>query len=417
MKVKRYFASNMRSALDLIKQEQGPDVLILSNRKVDGGVELLIADEASREEAASFAATQQVDDRPVSIRPANGNLLPSAAGDAASLATRQAQFATKPPLMSSAGLSEQEVLWTDAGTVAQMRNELSGLKQLLESQLPGLAWADFGNRHPVRARLLRVLHKLGIAPSLSRDLIEEVPDELAFRDAWHRALALLAMRLNVADNPILQQGGKVSLLGPTGVGKSTLISKLAARTAVEHGPDAVAIVSLDDRRLGAHQQLTAFGRLIGSAVYTLRNMNELRTVLDNLDRRRLVLIDTPGSVPGDQRFIDLVGSLYDIDPEIRSYSVLSACTDYLATTRVLDVIAGLPVDGCILTKLDEAATLGPSLSAIIESQLPLAYTSAGQRVPDDLETVETRSLIERAVELARSIGETGDSTSIEQVFA
>ncbi len=415
MKVKRYFAANMRSALEMVKQEQGPDVLILSNRKVDGGVELVTADELSEAEAARLAERSQARRRP-ELAADGGERVPAAAADDLLQAPAPAPVSAPAARRAAPPPAEQDYLWTDAGTVQQMRDELASLKGLLEAQLSGLAWSDFGNRHPLRARLLRVLTQVGFSPGLARSLVAEVPDELDYRAGWHRALALLVTRLNVAHDPILQAGGRAALLGPTGVGKTTLVCKLAARFALTHGPDAVAIVSMDDRRLGAHQQMKAFGRLIGSTVYAIRGFDELAELRDEFDQRRLVLIDTPGSAPDDARYRELVLGLDGLNAGIDLYNVISATTDYLATTRVLRASAELAVDACILTKLDEAATLGPTLSAIVESGLPLAYTSAGQRVPDDLETVAARSLIERTVELAKAAPQRGDAAVFEQAF-
>ena len=401
MKVKRYFASNMRSALDMIKQDQGPDVLILSNRKVDGGVELITADELTEQEAARFAAQQAPRRRPDVAAEAAAPAI--AAGLAANLLPAHADTA--------------EYLWTDSGTVAQMREELSNLKGLLESQLSGLAWSDFGSRHPLRARLMRVLAQVGICPGLARALVAEVPDELDYRAGWHRALALLVMRLNTRDDPILRGAGRIALFGPTGVGKSTVASKLAARYALKAGADKVAIVSMDDRRLGAHQQMKAFGRLIGAAVHVARDCVELDAVLAELASRKLVLIDTPGNAPDDTRYRELALGVQALDADIALYNVMSATTDYLAATKLLKVTAEFDMSGCILTKLDEAATLGPSLSAIIEAGLPLTYTSAGQRVPDDLDTISARALIERTIELAKTAPAPRDTAVYERAFS
>lgn len=404
MKVKRYFAANMRSALDMIKQDQGPDVLILSNRKVDGGVELITADQLTEQEAARLAG-QQVPKRRPDVAVAD----PQAAVTSAKPAARR--------VPNVAGLAPQEMLWTDATVVTQMREELNNLKGLLESQLSGLAWSDFGSRHPLRARLVRVLGQLGICPELARQVVDNVPDDLDYRAGWHRALALLVMRMQTRDDPILRHAGRIALLGPTGVGKSTAVSKLAARYALKVGADKVGIVSMDDRRLGAHQQMKAFGRLIGVAVHVARDARELAQACNELKGRSLVLIDTPGAAPQDSRYQQLAHSLVDLDAGIDCYTVLSATTDYLAATKLLRVNAALTPAGCIVTKLDEAATLGPSLSAIIEAGLPIAYCSAGQRVPDDLDIVTARSLIERAVGLAKSAPAPRDAGAVERAFS
>jgi flagellar biosynthesis protein FlhF len=412
MKVKRYFAANMRSALDMIKQDQGPDVLILSNRKVDGGVELITADELTEQEAARLAGQQAPKRRPDAAPALAASTTEIAAAPAKPAAARRAPAAA--PL---AGLDAQELLWTDASVVGQMREELNNLKGLLESQLSGLAWSEFGSRHPLRARLMRVLGQLGICPALARQVVENVPDELDYRAGWHRALALLVMRIATRDDPIMRHGGRVALLGPTGVGKSTAVSKLAARYALKFGAEKVGIVSMDDRRIGAHQQMKAFGRLIGVAVHVARDASELGHALVELKGRSLVLIDTPGAAPQDSRYQELARSLKDLNADIDCYTVLSSTTDYLTATKLLKVNAELAPAGCILTKLDEAATLGPCLSAIIECGLPIAYSSAGQRVPDDLDTVTARSLIERTVEMAKATPAPRDTGSFERAFS
>ena len=404
MEIKRYFASNMRSALDMIKQAQGPDVLILSNRKVDGGVELITADELTEQEAERLAQQTRKAPRPDLNVPEKA---PADEDDALPVVAA--------PLLP-AEADTRDYLWTDAGVVEQMREELGNLKGLLEYQLSGLAWSKFGSRHPLRARLLRVLNQVGICPALAHSLVAEVPENFDYRAAWQRVLALLVVRIRALDDPIVRHGGVIALLGPTGVGKSTIASKLAAQFALEFGSEKVAIVSMDDRRLGAHQQMKAFGRLIGAAVYVARDVEELNPVLDDLGSRRLVVIDTPGNAPDDARYYQLAADLLNLGSDIQTYNVLSATTDYLAATKLLAVIGDLALTGCILTKIDEAATLGPSLSAIVEADLPLAYTSAGQRVPDNLDLIDVRALVERTIELAKTSPAPDDRAAIERAF-
>ena len=265
--------------------------------------------------------------------------------------------------------------------------------------------------------MLRVLTRIGICSRLARTLVSQVPDELDYRAGWHRVLALLVLRLQALDDPILKSGGRVALCGPTGVGKTTLTSKLAARYAIKHGADKVAIVSMDDRRLGAHQQMKAFGRLIGTAVFTARSIAELKGALNDVAMRRLVLIDTPGLPADDASVHHLLAGLTDADADIQCYNVLAATTDYLATSKSLRATSDMAFTGCMLTKLDEAATLGPSLSAMIEAGFPFAYVSSGQKVPDDLETVDGRALVLRAVEFAKETPQLAEPCTYERAFS
>jgi len=307
-------------------------------------------------------------------------------------------------------------LWSDSGTVLQMQRELSSLKGLLEQQLSGLAWSDFGARHPVRARLLRDLSRAGIVPALGRRLIEDLGDDAGYDEGWRFAVRALQSRLQVLDDPILKSGGVVTLCGPTGVGKTLTACKLAAQYALARGADRVAMISTDDQRLGAQQQLKVFGGLLGIAVHSARDNDELDACLERLADRDLVLIDTAGAPVDDIRLRELVTRLDVPGRTTQNYLVVGASTDYLSLTRVLDAAADLPFDGCIVTKIDEAAVLGPSLSALIEAELPLAYLSAGQQVPDDLEAPIAPQFVDRVLKLADETPIPEDPSVIERAF-
>jgi len=411
--VRRYFAANMRSALDLVRREQGPDALILSNRKLDNGVELITADgdidEALVQKFADQAqakAKQRIAARGAAeseVAPHDGDRPSASAITSAAPAER---------VLADSG----ESLWSDARAVADMARELSGLKGLIEQQLSGLAWSQYGGKYPTRARLLRLLSRVGITPSLGRELIAELPPDAPFNDGWRLTLKRLESRLKVLDDPILKAGGRFALCGPTGVGKTLLACKLAAHYALRHGPERVALVSTDEQRLGAHQQLKVFGGLLGIAVHTAASIAELTQCLDRLGEKELVIIDTPGAPPGDAALHELVNTLALEDESVASYLVLSATTDYLSLHNILAGTTGLDFHGCMLTKLDEAAVLGPAVSAVVEAGLPVAYLCAGQDVPDDLETPLARNLVERTIALAGDTPSQEDPSAIERAF-
>lgn len=410
MKVRRYFAANMRSALEMVRQEQGPDVLIVSNRKLDDGIELVTADGDIDEELvqqfsarAKSASKQRSAKSSVDVMTESPTPVP-APGDAA---------VKSETLVAPNGTS----LWSDPASVVAMRRELNDLRGLLEQQLGGFAWAEYGNKRPVQARLIRALSRAGIAPTLARDLIVGMPDEVAFASGWELALDALASRLSVLDDPILSGGGRVVLCGPSGVGKTLIACKLAAQYALSHGTDSVALISMDDQRLGAQQQLKVFGGLLGVTVPTARNAVELQACLDRVADKDLVLIDTAGAPVDDIGLRELLTQLGRDDVPLESYLVLGANTDYQSLGRVLDATADLCFSGAIVTKLDEAVVLGPILSAVIEAELPIAYVSAGQQVPDDLEAPLSRPLIDRTVALANESPSADDPTVIERAFS
>ncbi len=416
MKVRRYFAANMRSALEMVRQEQGPDVLILSNRKVDGGVELLTASgEADAELIEKFTP-------PPRERPATG-----AVDEAAPTAPRAEDSLFTPavaPLPRSAAPRTAAradgghgVLWTNQETINQMQRELGALKSLLENQLSTLAWNDFSQRSPIGARLMRVLVQLGVTPRLARALVTETGAATEFNEAWRQVVAVLRQRITCLDDPVLRHGGHFALCGPTGVGKTTLASKLAGRYALARGNHTVALVSTDDQRLGAHHQLKTFGRLVGITVRTVRSFEELPEQLAELHDRELVLIDLPGFAPGDPGFRQSLATLHGLPTMVETYLVMSASTDHLSLERIVAAAEGQALAGCCLTKLDEAASLGPAVSAIVESRLPVAYLSAGQQVPDDVAAATRSALLEQFVAMGKASPTPVDTASFEQAFS
>jgi len=419
MKVRRYFAANMRSALEMVRQEQGPDVLILSNRKVDGGVELLTASgDADAELIEKFTPPPRerreaaaVDEpAPPLPREEDSAFAPAVAP----AARRPAPRAASPAPRADGG---HGVLWTNQDTINQMQRELGALKSLLENQLSSLAWNDFSQRSPIGARLMRVLVQLGVTPRLARALVAETGPMTEFNEAWRQVVAVLRQRITCLDDPVQRQGGHFALCGPTGVGKTTLASKLAGRYALARGNHSVALVSTDDQRLGAHHQLKTFGRLVGITVRTVRSFEELPEQLAELHDRELVLIDLPGFAPGDPGFRQSLATLHGLPTRVETYLVMSASTDHLSLERIVAAAEGQALAGCCLTKLDEAASLGPAVSAIVESRLPVAYLSAGQQVPDDVAAATRPALLEQFVAMGKASPTPVDTASFEQAFS
>ena len=333
-------------------------------------------------------------------------------------APEKATASVRPELVGAEALESNDgaSLWSDSSTVKLMQRELSGLRGLLEQQMCGLAWSEFGGKHPTQARLLRVLARAGIAPTLGRTLIAALPEKVRFEDGWRLTLGALESRLEVLDDPILKFGGRVILCGPSGVGKTLLACKLAAQYAIKHGPDSVALVSTDDQRLGAQQQLKVFGSLLGISVHSTRKFEELTACLDRLADKQLIIIDTAGVPVDDIGLREMVTQLALLEQPVESYLVLAASTDYLTLNKILDATAGLSFQGCVLTKIDEAAVLGPAISAVVEAGLPVAYLCAGQQVPDDLEAPIARHLVSRAIALAGETPSPENPAALERAF-
>ncbi len=299
-----------------------------------------------------------------------------------------------------------------------MRRELKNLRGLMEQQISGLMWSDMARRKPLEANLLRLLLQLELSPGLCQQIVGELSEASAndAQKAWRNALGVLAHKLPVTDDEILARGGVVALVGPTGVGKTTTVAKLAARFAVRHGARKVALVTTDNYRIGAHEQLRAYARLLDVPLRTAADPNELREVLKELAGRALVLIDTAGMSQRDVRLSEQFALIRGCHADIKSYLVLSATTREAGVDDIIRRYRNVQPRGCILTKMDEAGSLGGTLSQIIKHKLPVAYVSDGQKVPEDLYTASAPRLISRSVAMMRRAEQTPHDPSLAMIL-
>lgn len=427
MKMKRFVAPDMRQAMQRVREEQGADAVIMSTRRIDEGIEVIAAidyDEALVREAARHGA-------PLPVEPAHGGKVarpfvprPTPAPTAPAVERRAAihRPSARMPMpmpVTPAGPAAHEyaptprdrnvapgnkaatesvalhpVIEQAAQDTARMRAELGSMRELLESQLSSLAWNDMERRHPMRARVLRDMTRLGIEPDVARHLADDLPEKLNPDQARYLPLGVLSRRLSVTGRDVADAGTTV-LIGPTGVGKTTTIAKLAARAVLRHGAGQVALVSTDDYRIGAAAQLEHYARLLGVRVFPAYDAASLREVLEVLRGRHTVLIDTAGVAGHDARLQQQIALLRDVG-DLRTCLVLGANAQALALEEAVRAYRVLQPQSCILTKLDEAPSLGGALSMLIRHGLPLDYVTDGQRVPEDIAAADARALVCRA---------------------
>lgn len=395
MNMRRYVAKDMRECLRQIREAQGPDAVILSTRKVDGGVEVVAAIDFDLEPSDLAASA------PESI-------------GAASLVTStdEAEREATAALAALAGRNEPAA----ATSTADMQAELRSLRRLLESQLATLAWNDLTRRAPVQAEVLKELTQIGLANDLAASIIADLPPRLDLQRAQNRARAILTQKVQVAESGWLERGGRVAFVGPTGVGKSTAIAKLAARWVLERGAQGIALVSTDGVRFGAQEQTQNLGRLLGVPAYAVDHPRELQQLLESLAKTALVLIDTAGTSQRDLRLAAKLTGIASTHPQLEMALVLSASSQAGAAEEVIARFAAAPLAACIVTKLDEATSLGGTLSALIRARLPIAYVSEGQRIPEDLSPARAHQLIVRAVTLAERSGASADEDLLQRRF-
>ncbi|MGL6296614.1 MAG: flagellar biosynthesis protein FlhF [Plesiomonas sp.] len=483
MKIKRFFAKDMREALDQVKEHLGPDAVIMSNKKVEGGVEIVAAfddavspapvsraeeDEAVKRELVaqltaarkriqeekqgsvpfaspakklSFSANE--DDKPVvsaphsGLRGASSYLLPEnrvpekrAAVDSrtdeqeppadslsALLARQQRQrpdganeqpHATRQPQTPASALGQTSSSSTRSRSrshenhraIEQMQAEMLSIRRLLEHQVSNLMWQEMERKEPVRAMLIDRLLQMGFPAELSEQLICYIPENTALAEAWSLVLTLLEEQLTIAEDDLLKRGGVVALIGPTGVGKTTTIAKLAALYAMEYGAEHIALVTTDNYRIGAHEQLATYGRILGCPVRIAKDADELAAVLYQLRHKRFILLDTAGMGQRDLRLTEQLNTLMQAQGErIRSFLVLPATAQRSVLQETVEHFRRIPLAGTILTKLDECLSLGEVMSVTIQNALPISYITDGQRVPEDIRIANQQYLVNRAAEL------------------
>lgn len=451
MKIKRFVAKDMRSALAEVKEFLGPDAIILSNKKVADGVEIVAAIDAEPATSSKPGANARVEDitpltkraePKVNIRiddqaeaePADSlrallarqmlkqqsrelasanaksavaadpstSQAPAAAVNRAPQFERQnsaAQAMSSPQWQELSKLQQQQAELMQQ-QFAQMQAEMFSMRQLLQHQVSGLMWQDLARREPVRALVIENLQQLGLSEQVADQLACFMPEDLNVKDAWQTALELLAGQLTTTNDDILRRGGVVALVGPTGVGKTTTVAKLAAGFAKRHGADQVALITTDCFRIGAFEQLATFGRIIGCPVKQAKDSEELSILLNQLQQRKLILIDTAGMSQRDLRLAEQLASLvHNSRVKIRSYLVLSATAQAKVMQESMQQFKRIALSGCIFTKLDECLSLGEAINVALQQALPISYLTDGQRVPEDLKVADAAELVAQAEQL------------------
>jgi flagellar biosynthesis protein FlhF len=412
MQVKRFFAADMRQAMKLVRDELGAEAAIIGNRRIAGGVELTAAldyklsalaprvpnieleDELRKTQSRIVSAQAELNNRGESDGSVNRQLfagLPLNAADTHIEPTLEEppRAFVQPPVAPAAPAGGRGY--------ESMRFELNGLRELLEVQLGSLAWNQLQGSRPAQANLWRRLQRVGLSGPLSRDLLEMIPDIEEPRQAWRMLLAHLARMIEVPEVEPLEEGGVIAMVGPAGMGKTTTLAKLAARYVLKYGAQNIALVSMDSFRIGAQEQLKTLGRILNVPVTHVDPGQSLAQALEPLLRKRVVLIDTAGLQASDPALRMQLESLAGRGIKSRNYLVLATTSQKQVLTAAYHSYKRCGLAGCILTKLDETASLGEVLSLAISHELPVAYLTDGPRIPDDLHIPRRHQLVTRAV--------------------
>ena len=406
MNVRKFTANTSREALRMLRDALGADAVILSNRNVGGKVEIL----AMADEAISAIEPTSSDEAPVPEVP---RFAPRFQPEEPVVRQRTIARADEPVVRPSfrAAISTPSVpnftseieAPVSANELNDVMSEIRSMRSMLESQLAEISWTQTQKRQPQKAEILRELLATGFSASLSRYLVEKLPETGKVENGLDWIKNILVRNLSTIDNEneMLEKGGVYALVGPTGVGKTTTTAKLAARCVMRHGPSKLALITTDGYRIGGFEQLRIYGKILGVMVHAVKDEADLRIALSELKNKHTVLIDTVGVSQRDKMVTEQVAMLSGTDTPVKRLLCLNATSTGETLSEVVRAYQGNGLAGCILTKLDEAATIGGALDIAIRQKLMVYYVASGQRVPEDLHIANKLYLIDRAFKLKR----------------
>ncbi len=420
MNIKKFVAATSREALRLVRQQLGGDAVILSNRSVPDGVEIVALPGAAMNSLVAAAETNVTrapaapDQTPAWVNPRRepgaspaweAPLRSKRAPAAPSQAPASARRASTPkvhPAPNAVGAVTAPTPRPASATLAlpqeHMMEEIKHMRSALEQGLARLAFNDMQRREPTKAKLLRSLLGASLSPVLARSIINRLPADYGEREAidWTREVLGKNIQCLQDESAMLDRGGVYALVGPTGVGKTTTTAKLAARCVVRHGADKVALLTTDGYRIGAHEQLRTYAKLLGVGVHVVRDAADLRVTLEDLSNKHMVLIDTVGMSHRDRQVAEQV-AMFNGCRTVKRLLLLNATAHGETLEDVVEAYKGDGLAGCILSKVDESAALGATLDVVIRHKLTVYYAATGQRVPEDLHAVTANFLVDQAL--------------------
>ncbi|WP_019897540.1 flagellar biosynthesis protein FlhF [Methylotenera mobilis] len=420
MNIKQFFGINSREALKQVRMELGEDAIILSNRAVEGGNRITALKEEDLDAIVDNAAIMEASYR--NHTEGFGEDNPSALISVINkkvegFHTNQAQPFVPNMMEPEAPVAQIQVTPTNAPSapdtfiqasmldasqkMTEILNEMRSMRDVFESQLTTIAWSNVQQQYPTKTQIMNILLSSGFSAALARMLSEKLPANLDEAKALAWVKSILSKNLDSIPNEIgmLDQGGIFALIGPTGVGKTTTTAKLAARYVMKHGTESLGLITTDAYRIGGHEQLRIYGKILGVMVHAVKDEADLKIALNELKNKRTILIDTVGVSQRDTMVTEQIAMLSNTNARIKKLLCLNATSTGETLTDVIRAYKGKGLDGTIITKLDEAVTIGGVLDVIIRGKLKLYYLANGQRVPEDIHLANKSYLIQKALKI------------------
>jgi flagellar biosynthesis protein FlhF len=406
MNIKRFFGKNSKLALAQVKEALGDDAVILSNRTVKGGNEIMAFSAAEME---SITAS---DDTEVTL---SANVVEDSRSSTLEELFKKRMHSEKASIpqtsnfnedvakessheMMEASLAESKAQAKAVNMqIASMMNEIRNMRNIIESQLAEISWSATQQREPIKSKILSTLLTAGFSPGLSKQLVDNLPEKQNEIDAkkWIETVLLKNLETMPKEDEILDKGGVFAIVGPTGVGKTTTTAKLAARFVMKYGTDKIGLITTDSYRIGGHEQLRIYGKILGVMVHSVKDEADLKIALRELKNKHTILIDTVGVSQRDKMVAEQIAMLSNKQLNIKKLLCLNATNTGDTLIDVIKAYRGQGLSGCVMTKIDEAITLGNVLDVMIREKLKLHYVTNGQRVPEDLHLPHKQQLVHR----------------------
>ncbi len=368
MNMKRFHETDMHAALKKIREELGENAVIISSKQDVYGVEVIAANDYEKAVSKNSDNNEKI----------NKNTSLDKVDD-----VKRVQKST-------------------VNNNKFVEDEIKKLRHAIESQTEMISWSKIINDSSIVRKYLQKLSISGFGFDLSKVLISKIKDTTDPVLGWKKIEQILAESIPTVKKNIIDSGGVVALVGPTGVGKTTTIAKIAAKFALKNGSKNLALISTDHYRIGAHDQISTYASILNIPVISAANQNELKKALISTKDKKLILIDTPGLSQRDSRVEKIMKLLSEQSKEIIKYLVLSSNSQLCVQKEIINQFNPKYLDGVIISKTDEASQIGGVLTTLIGQKLPVAFETNGQRVPEDISFPNQKELVRRSFSLGKN---------------
>jgi flagellar biosynthesis protein FlhF len=406
MKIRRFFATNSREALKLVRQELGADAVIISNNSVEGGNEILAV--AGNEMASMItpAATPTPSRNSLAQAPTkSANEIK--AQEVFSILSNKAESSQKPATAAKNTLPTPASSAAENMQISQVMEQMRQMQSNFESRFNELSWRETQRSEPGKKEVFKAMMSAGFGAQLSRHLSDRLPVDCSSNKlmSWLKNAISHNLPAHTDEAALLDQGGIFAFIGPTGVGKTTTVAKIAARYVMKHGTGKLALITTDSYRIGGHDQLRSYGKILGVMVHAVKDEADLKLALAEFKDKHTILIDTAGVSQRHQMVDEQNNMLRNASSNIQKILCLNASCHLDTLSDVAQAYGKTGLSGCIITKADETMSFGGVLDVVIKDQIKVYYVTNGQSVPDDIHLLNKTWLMHRTFEKNKAVDE------------